>query len=106
MSEIQKKVLRWDPSPSTDVVSYIVQFRPSLSNIPFEETWVTAKPVPEYIIPDEVPALAVDGDYEIRILAVDEFGHRSDPSPAVTIPLDFIAPAAPGVPSLGDYLPG
>jgi len=106
MADIAKKVLSWPASPSTDVVSYIVQYRENGSGEAFSEVSVPAKTPPSYIIPDEIPELAVDGQYEIRVVAVDDFGHRSDPGPAVSMTLDFIAPDPPGAPSLADYLPG
>ena len=85
-------VPRWDPSPSADVVGYLVQRNGRLANAPgivLGDPRGLAVPGPTYV-DDALP----DGKHCYRIVAIDAAGNQSVPSNEICRPLDNRAPAA------------
>lgn len=86
--------IAWDPSTSADVVGYRVFYSLSGEAPTYDSPFVDVGPVTEVALP--LPGFPLfEGDVTFGIAAVDAVGNVSDLTP-ITVPLDEVAPAAPG----------
>ena len=94
MAKIKKRTLRWNASPSTQVVGYKLYWSED-GGVSYNSNSVKVGNVTEVVLPEDVKALAdVDGPVEIGIAAIDEVGNESDLI-TLKMPFQFKVPQAP-----------
>lgn len=94
MAKIKKRTLRWNPSPSNQVVGYVLYWSED-DDVDYGSNSVKLGNVTEVVLPDDVKGLDdVDGPVEIGIAAVDEVGNESD-LVTLKMPFQFKVPQAP-----------
>ena len=94
------KQIRFTPSPSTDVVGYVMFYELTGTPITLQSTSVDlGNPTPEgdgkVTVDLSLMGLNLDGDYDISIHAVDDADNLSGGLTASAVPFDFVAPDAP-----------
>lgn len=102
MPLIVKRVFRFLPSTSPDVVGYVLFYAPKDAPLNYESAKVDLG-VPTtvdangkfMVVLDEVPEIAAlpEGTYQLGVAAKDDVGNMSDIK-SVTTPLDLEPPAA------------
>ena len=94
MAKIKKRKLRWNASPSTQVVGYKLYWSEG-DSVSYNSNFVKLGNVTEIVLPDDVKALAdTDGPIELGIAAIDEVGNESDLI-TLKLPYQFKIPQAP-----------
>lgn len=95
-----QRIMMWDPSPSPDVVGYKIYYCLATDVLNFQSSFVDVGNVTQVSLPQDVPALAgMDDVFKVAIAAYDDGGNEEMGGEA-QLPLDFIAPGAPGIPYL------
>lgn len=97
MAKAATKTLSFPASGSPDVVSYKLYVEESPTEVTYDSqsydlgnnTSVELGSIAEF-----------DGTYNLGVVAVDDAGNESDMSLASDIPLDLVAPEAPGALSI------
>ena len=101
MAIIVGKNISFAPSPSPDVVGYRLYFCDESEDVTAVGT-DGLYAAQAYDLGDSTSANlsnvvgSVDGVYNIGVTAIDDAGNESDMSVVNSVPLDFIAPDAPG----------
>lgn len=102
MPLVIKRVFRFLPSTSPDVVGYVLFYAPAQSTLDYSSAKVdlgvpaTVDANGKYVVAlDEVGAIAAlpEGTYQLGVAAKDDVGNMSDIK-SVTTPLDLEPPAA------------
>lgn len=94
MAKIKKRTLRWNASPSSQVVGYKLYWSEDES-VSYSSSSVKLGNVTEVVLPDDVKAIAdIDAPIEIGIAAIDEVGNESDLI-TLKMPFQFKVPQAP-----------
>lgn len=94
MAKIKRRRLRWNPSPSPQVVGYKLYWSAD-GGVDYDSNSIKLGNVTEIVLPDDVKEFAaISGPVELGIAAVDEIGNESD---LVTLktPFQFAVPQAP-----------
>jgi len=100
MIRYRSRTLSWEASTSPDVEGYNVYFCPEADTLNFDSPSVNVGNITEVLIPDDIPELAgVDGVFKVMVAAYDDWGHEQSGQESI-IPLDYVAPDAPGAPIL------
>jgi hypothetical protein len=94
---IKKVNVSFDPSPSSDVVGYLMYYCPEDEELTSSSPFVDIGNRTSFVLPDDFPEIGdLDGLYKAAIVAYDEESNVSSSGPEVITPLDFTPPAAPG----------
>lgn len=93
MALIKSKTISWNPSSSSDVVSYNVRCKVN-DGEPFSYSdEAISVNSPSIVAPDDFPAgtFEVETDYLVGVSAVDDMGNESDITELAS-PFDFMPP--------------
>lgn len=94
MAKIVSRTLTFPGSGSTDVAGYKLYIVDAAEQLTYESPSVDLGP--NTTIDLATIASDKDGVFNIGVTAYDDAGNESDMSVANSVPLDFIAPNAPG----------
>jgi hypothetical protein len=94
MGKIRKRRIRWEPSPSTEVISYRLYWS-EVGAVDYDSHFQEVGNVTQVILPDDVPSFPLNaGEIEIGITAITGTGNESD-FVRVSVRFDFTVPGAP-----------
>lgn len=103
MAKVRSMKIKFAPSASPDVVSYKLYTEADPGPVDYNSTSYDLGMPPlnadnkcEVDLATVLPG-SIDGVYNLGVVAVDDAGNESGMSKADAVPLDFSAPAAPGV---------
>ena len=96
MSKVKSVILSFPASDSPDVVGYKLYYVLEGTGVNYDSPFVSLDNNTDVDLGGFVELMGLDGVYDIGIVAVDDAGNESDMSMVANVPLDFIAPSAPG----------
>lgn len=96
MAKLVSKTLRFPGSDSPDVVGYKFYIADTADTLDYSSESVDLGNVTEVDLSTLSVVTGKQGVYDIGVTAYDSVGNESDMSVANAVPLDFIAPNAPG----------
>lgn len=94
MAKIVSKTLKFPGSGSADVAGYKIYFVDANSELTYNSPFVDLGLKMEVDL--STIATGQEGVFNLGVTAYDGSGNESDMSVATAVPLDFIAPNAPG----------
>ncbi|HLD89563.1 MAG TPA: hypothetical protein VI911_00845 [Patescibacteria group bacterium] len=95
MAKIVSKTLRFPGSSSADVTGYKLYFVDATMELTYDSPSIDLGMAMEVDL--STIATGKEGVFNLGVTAYDGGGNESDMSVATAVPLDFIAPNAPGV---------
>lgn len=103
MAKIKSLHVTLPPSNSPDVVEYRLRITPINTDPTYDSTFISLGDDPTNIDIARLDGLAeVDDVVNMAFSAVDDAGNESDMVMVRNVPLDFLAPNAPGAPEFSD----
>lgn len=102
MSKLASNVIRLLASTSPDVEDHRFYYVEAPAPVDYDSPAISLGNVPDvdgYIVANLAALLghlALDGDFNVGVAAIDDVGNESTMSKADNFPLDFVAPATPG----------
>ena len=92
-----QKAVKFEPSPSPDVIGYRMYYAPEGEPLTERSPFVDVDKRLEFDVPGEFEELKnLDGSFRVAMVAYDDEGNLSASGPEVIVPLDFLPPEAPG----------
>ena len=95
MAKIKSVTLSFPASDSPDVVGYKLYYALEGMGLNYDSPFINLGNVIEVNLGGFPDLAGLDGVYDLGVVAIDDAGNESDMSMAVSVPLDFSAPAAP-----------
>jgi hypothetical protein len=94
---IKKVNVSFAPSPSPDVIGYLMYYCPENEELTSFSPFVDIGNRTSFVLPDDFPEIGdLDGLYKAAIVAYDEEENMSSSGPEVITPLDFTPPEPAG----------